>query len=160
MKQFPVSRGRFWRTGCAALAVLTITGVATGWPAGNAVTQTQRARPTSIQFLLPALNTGEASYTFEVVLMELKSKGGFTQVRTITTITKTGDGKTVRVKDIAQTIHPEATQFSVTADGREFVFEAIYSEPSTAEGVPPREIQTSFLQMFGGGPVGIRVRMP
>jgi hypothetical protein len=160
MKRSLFRRWRCLRLSCLALAGLAGAGVATGWAASYAVTQTQHARPASIQFLLPALNAGDASYTFEVVLMELRSKGGLTQVRTITTVTKTGDGKTVRVKDIAQAIQPEATQFSVTADGREFVFEATYTEPTTTEGVQPREIQTTFLQMFGGGPVGIRVRAP
>jgi hypothetical protein len=141
---------------CLALAGLI---TAAGHAANYGVVQSQHARPTSIQMLLPALNAEDVNYTFEVVLVEIKTKTGQSQIRVAATIIRTGDGKTVRIKDMTQIIAGDATQFTVTADGRDFVFEASYTEASTSNGVPPREIPTTFLQMFAGGPVGIKVRL-
>ena len=103
---------------------------------------------------------GDSSYTFEIVLVEVKTKDNQLQVRATTTITRIGDGKTIRIRDVVQIIQADATQYTVTADGREFVFESLYTEPPTAEGVSPREIRTTFLQMFSGSTVGITVHLP
>jgi hypothetical protein len=144
------------------LAILATCGLVTmpGWAANYGAVQAPHPRPASIQVLLPAMVVGDTSYTFEIVLIETKAKTGQPQVRATTTIAKTADGKTIRLKEIAQVVQVDATQFTVTADGQEFVFEAGYTEASAADGVPPREIQTTFQQMFSGGPVGIKVRLP
>ncbi len=159
MKRFWIAQaiaGLRWLASCLALGG---SSLATGRAANYGVVQSQHARPASIQILLPALTTEDATYGFEVVLVEIKTKTGQPQMRVSTTIVRTGDGKTIRIKDMTQIIAGDATQFTVTADGRDFVFEATYTETSTAKGVPPREIPTTFLQMFGGGPVGLRVRL-
>ena len=139
---------------------LVALGLAIGSAIDSTAVQLQRPHPSSIQVQLPALIIGEASYTFEIILTEVKAKNGQPQVRTTTTVTKIAGGKTIRIREIAQFVQVDATQFTVVADGQEFVFEAAYTEATTAEGVPPREIQTTFLQMFNGNPVGLKVRLP
>lgn len=120
-------------------------------------TQTQ-ARPTSIQIILPPIVTDRASYAFEIVLTEFKPKNGPPQIRAVATITKTGDGTTIRLREIIQVVQTDSTQFTVTADGHDFVLEAGYTEAPSAEGVPPREIPTTLGQMFSGSPIGLKVR--
>jgi hypothetical protein len=134
-------------------------GAAPGWAAGYGIVQAPHSRTSTIQILLPPVAAEDGSYAFEIVLAEIKSKSGQMQMRATTTITKTGDGKTIRIREVVQFLPPDATQFSVAADGREFIFEAAYTEAITADGVPPRDIRTTFQQMFGGGPVGLKVRL-
>jgi len=160
MKCSPVMRRTRLPLMLALMNALVGLDILTVQAANYGSIQSQHARPNSIQILLPALVVGDSSYTFEVVLVEVKAKGGQSQMRAITTITKSGDGKTIRIKDVAQTVQVDATQFTVVADGREFVFEGSYTEPPAADGVPPREIMTTFSQMFSGGAVGIKVRLP
>jgi hypothetical protein len=87
-------------------------------------------------------------YTFEVAFTVQKGPRG-------ATVLKTGEAVTARWRDIIVLVPPEATQFAIVADGRQFVLEAKYTEAPTIEGVLPREVVTSFGQMFTGGRIGI-----
>jgi hypothetical protein len=98
----------------------------------------------------------EVSYTFEVALTTQKrARGSTTVLRAAVTVVKIGEGITARWRDIVVTVSPEATQFAVAVDGRNFVLEAKYIETSSIEGALPREVVTSFGQMFTGGKIGI-----
>ena len=111
--------------------------------------------PTTLQIYTPALPVEGVSYSFEIALTAQKGPRGVAVLRAAVTVTKTSESMTARWRDIVVMVSPEATQFVVGVDGRRFVLEGKYIEAPSFEGSTPREVLTSFGQMFTGGRIGI-----
>jgi hypothetical protein len=115
-----------------------------------------RTPPTFLTIHPKPLTEEGATYGFEVSVSMVKSDD-FSQMRVTTNVTKTGDDQTIRFREIRQTISPDASQFVIRIDGKEFLFAAQYAEESADKTAQPRYVPTTFGVMFGGGRVGITV---
>lgn len=116
------------------------------------------ALPRSLSITADPLPVEDVRYQFEVVLSDYKVEEGQPQMRITVSIVKQGATQTIRIRDIVQWVFADASTVSITADGRRFTLESSYPEQSEGDGAP-RWITTTFGKMFGGGRIGILVRL-
>ncbi|NQU11882.1 hypothetical protein HQ590_13895 [bacterium] len=134
---------------------LSLLSVARAGPNGSSTTRTL---PTSISIATEPVQGDEATYRFAVALSGYQVVDGVPQLTVTTTITKTAEGAQVSFSAIILQVAQDASSFRVRADGEEFVLEAGYRDPFD-RGVQPRQVTTTFGQMFSGGKVGLTARL-
>jgi hypothetical protein len=139
-----------WALCLAALAL---------WPlAAHALEGTARTPPTFLTINPASLQVEDVTFAFEVTMVEIRPRDAPVQIRLVTTITRTSPGQMVRFRDITCNALADGASVQIQADGRVFVLEACYYETTRAD-VPPRQVMTTFGDMFNGGRVGLSVRL-
>jgi hypothetical protein len=117
-----------------------------------------RTLPTSILMVTAPVQTEDATYSFQVLLTEPRIVEGIPQLKLYTTITKTSGATQIVFQQIVVQVPQDASSVRLKADGEQFVLECSFRDPfdRTAE---PRQVATTFGQMFNCGKVGITVRL-
>jgi hypothetical protein len=138
-----------------SLIVGSLLCLCPGFAQADPVGVNSRTVPSVLQIYTPSLKVDDVTYSFETAFTMDKGPQGTPILQVGVTITKTSDGVAARWRDICVKVSPDATQLEVSADGRRFVLEAKYMESPPIDGAPPREVVTSFGQMFIGGKIGL-----
>jgi len=119
---------------------------------------TTRTLPTSISITTLPVKTEEATYNFAVVLSAYQVVDGVAQLTVTTTITKITKGSQVSFSAIILRVTHDVSSIRLKADGEEFVLEAGYRDPFD-QSPQPRQVTTTFGQMFNCGKVGLIARL-
>jgi hypothetical protein len=152
----PEEQGDDMKTSCMLMFLVLLAVLAPVVPLTAQVGS--KTPPTFLTVNPKSVRDDNATYSFEVTISASRDAEGMAQLTVITSITKIAGEQTVRFREITQTISPDASAFTITADGKQFLFEAQYVEPSGDKTAPPRFVTTTYGVMFGGGRVGISAR--
>ncbi len=148
-------------TCAAALIALALTAaVATSARAAGPV----HTPPLQLVVTPPPVQTDDATYQFQVVMSDIRVVRGVPQLLMTVSAVRQPQGIAGRSRDqvsfssIYLTVLQDASSARVKIDGLEFVLEANYPDPFDKSGTP-RAVTTTFAEMFGGGRVGLAVRL-
>ncbi len=114
--------------------------------------------PNFLTINAPRVQDDNCSYDFEITLSKVQDPRGYTELNVFTTVTKSGDGQLIRFREITLEISPDVSSYTINLDGKQFLVQAEYPEPSSDPNSPLRMVPTTYGVMFDGGRVGITVR--